>query len=152
MSDGRVCELYEIEVGDLLRRHSIAEIEEEDQDVAFAVVTVVYALQCLDHIGLNQLLRVCSDHFFPLIPNLIYLLSGVERLDISKAFLGMLAAQPVNRHAGPDVHQVDLGFDFSSPTEALERAAFIIKNLEVSFLKEIGGDLLGGDHPAGEPP
>src|SRR5215510_16292285 len=137
MSDGCVRELYEIEVGDLFGRHSIAEVEEEDQDIAFTVVPVVGALQCLDHIGLNQLLRVSADHFFPLIPNLIYFLSGVERLYIRKAFLGMLAAQPVNRHAGPDVHQVNLGFDFSRATEALEGAAFIIENLEVSFLKEI---------------
>ena len=58
----------------------------------------------------------------------------------------------IYRHAGRDVHQIDLGLELRCAAEALEGRTFILENLDVNFLKEIGDDFKRGRAVDAEPP
>jgi hypothetical protein len=50
------------------------------------------------------------------------------------------------------VHQVDLGLELRCAAEPLERRAFILENLDVNLLKEIGDYFIRGRAVDAEPP
>src|SRR5215471_618683 len=119
-------------------------MQEEDQDVTFPVSPLEGVLQYPDHVVLGQFIRIVIDDLFPPASDFFQNNGFVERLGPRATFERALAAQVINRHAGRDMHQVDLGLELRRAAETLEGGAFVLENLEVNFLKEIGDDFYGG--------
>src|SRR5262245_15612200 len=144
-------EIEEIDLGDLLRRQTFAEMEEEDQDVAFSISPLEGSLQYSDQIVFSQFIRIVADYPTPAL-EFFHNKSVIERFGPRATFEGTLAAQLIDCYAGCDMHQVDLGLELRRSSEAAEGCAFILEHPEVDFLKEIGDDFPGGRPIDAEPP
>src|SRR5215475_2631794 len=136
MSDARGSEIEDIASGDLLRREPFAEMKEENQDVAFTVSPGGGWINYIKHIVLGQFIRIGADYLIPPHPELSNHIRAIKGFDMHGPFKGILTAQPVNRHAGCDMHQVDFGFGLRTASSAVapERRTFILENLEIDFL------------------